>query len=130
MLNDADNHALGNLDLKLAVWVSMGIATAFMGGFLLFGALGVSITMISLFGLIIVLGLVVDDAIVIGENIDAERLQGRPGDGRALARRIIVCRIIVDISGIGQGIAVGIAGISRIEYVEIITLGDLIRGTR
>ncbi|MDJ0907117.1 MAG: efflux RND transporter permease subunit [Woeseiaceae bacterium] len=67
------------LDLKLAVWVSVGIATAFMGGFLLFGALGVTITMISLFGLIIVLGLVVDDAIVIGENIDAERQQGHPG---------------------------------------------------
>ena len=67
------------LDLKLAVWVSMGIATAFMGGFLVFGALGVTITMISLFGLIIVLGLVVDDAIVIGENIDAEREQGHPG---------------------------------------------------
>ena len=67
------------LDLRLAVWVSMGIATAFMGGFLLFGALGVSITMISLFGLIIVLGLVVDDAIVIGENIDAERQEGYEG---------------------------------------------------
>jgi multidrug efflux pump subunit AcrB len=67
------------LDLKLAVWVSMGIATAFMGGFLVFGALGVTITMISLFGLIIVLGLVVDDAIVIGENIDAERQQGHSG---------------------------------------------------
>ena len=67
------------LDLKLAVWVSMGIATAFMGGFLVFGALGVTITMISLFGLIIVLGLVVDDAIVIGENIDAEREQGHSG---------------------------------------------------
>ena len=67
------------LDLRLAVWVSMGIATAFMGGFLLFGALGVSITMISLFGLIIVLGLVVDDAIVIGENIDAERERGLEG---------------------------------------------------
>ena len=67
------------LDLKLAVWVSIGIATAFMGGFLVFGALGVTITMISLFGLIIVLGLVVDDAIVIGENIDAERVRGSPG---------------------------------------------------
>ena len=67
------------LDLKLAVWVSVGIATAFMGGFLVFGALGVSITMISLFGLIIVLGLVVDDAIVIGENIDAERAAGHSG---------------------------------------------------
>ncbi len=68
------------LDLKLAVWVSMGIATAFMGGFLLFGLLGVTITMISLFGLIIVLGLVVDDAIVIGENIDAEREHGWTGE--------------------------------------------------
>ena len=67
------------LDLRLAVWVSMGIATAFMGGFLIFGALGVTITMISLFGLIIVLGLVVDDAIVIGENIDAERALGYAG---------------------------------------------------
>ncbi len=67
------------LDLKLAVWVSMGIATAFMGGFLVFGALGVTVTMISLFGLIIVLGLVVDDAIVIGENIDAERAEGHSG---------------------------------------------------
>ena len=67
------------LDLKLAVWVSVGIATAFMGGFLLFGALGVTITMVSLFGLIIALGLVVDDAIVIGENIEAERELGHNG---------------------------------------------------
>ena len=72
------------LDLRLAVWVSVGIATAFMGGFLVFGALGVTITMISLFGLIIVLGLVVDDAIVIGENIDARD----PKDTRARMRPI------------------------------------------
>ncbi|MBT8081145.1 MAG: efflux RND transporter permease subunit [Gammaproteobacteria bacterium] len=71
------------LDLRLAVWVSAGIATAFMGGIMLFGALGVTITMISLFGLIIVLGLVVDDAIVIGENIDAEQRQGVDGESAA-----------------------------------------------
>ncbi len=71
------------LDLRLAVWVSMGIATAFAGGFMVFGALGVTVTMISLFGLIIVLGLVVDDAIVIGENIDAEREMGASGEEAA-----------------------------------------------
>ena len=71
------------LDLRLAVWVSAGIATAFMGGIMLFGALGVTITMISLFGLIIVLGLVVDDAIVIGENIDAEQQSGVAGESAA-----------------------------------------------
>ena len=72
------------LDLKLAVWVSAGIATAFMGGFLLFGYAGVTITMVSLFGLIIVLGLVVDDAIVIGENIDAELAAGKTGARAAI----------------------------------------------
>ncbi|GAB5458246.1 MAG: efflux RND transporter permease subunit [Henriciella sp.] len=73
------------LDLKLAFWVSVGIATAFMGGFLLFGSAGVTITMISLFGLIIVLGLVVDDAIVIGENIDTELASGKSGHDAAIA---------------------------------------------
>lgn len=72
------------LDFKLAVWVCIGIATAFTGGFLFFGSLGVTITMVSLFGLIVVLGLVVDDAIVIGENIDAERLAGKHGSQAAL----------------------------------------------
>ena len=72
------------LDLKLAFWVSVGIATAFMGGCLLFGYAGVTITMVSLFGLIIVLGLVVDDAIVIGENIDAELATGKPGPRAAI----------------------------------------------
>lgn len=72
------------LDLKLAFWVSVGIATAFMGGFLLFGYAGVTITMVSLFGLIIVLGLVVDDAIVIGENIDAELTAGKNGSQAAI----------------------------------------------
>lgn len=72
------------LDLKLAFWVCIGIATAFMGGFMLFGAAGVTITMVSLFGLIIVLGLVVDDAIVIGENIDAEIAKGKSGAQAAI----------------------------------------------
>jgi multidrug efflux pump subunit AcrB len=72
------------LDLKLAVWVSAGIGTAFMGAFLFFDAAGVTITMVSLFGLIIVLGLVVDDAIVIGENIDAERRAGKTGSDPAI----------------------------------------------
>ena len=87
------------LDLKLAVWVSMGIATAFMGGFLVFGALGVTITMVSLFGLIIVLGLVVDDAIVIGENIEAERERGYTGqDAANRGARGVVAPVVVGVT--------------------------------
>ena len=67
------------LDLRLAFWVALGIPLSFAGAFVLAPGLGVSINMVSLFALIIVLGLVVDDAIVVGENIYelTERGMGR-----------------------------------------------------
>ncbi|MFT7559999.1 MAG: multidrug efflux pump subunit AcrB [Flavobacteriales bacterium] len=53
----------------VAVWVFLGIPISFLGAFLVMPFLGVSLNMISLFAFIIVLGIVVDDAIVTGENI-------------------------------------------------------------
>ncbi|WND03555.1 efflux RND transporter permease subunit [Temperatibacter marinus] len=73
------------LDLKMAYWVCVGIATAFMGGIVLFGLAGVTFTMVSMFGMIIVLGLVVDDAVVIGENVDAQRAKGLSDTDAAIA---------------------------------------------
>jgi len=55
------------LNLRLAFWISLGIPISFLGNFLLMPMLDVSINMISLFGLIVTLGMVVDDAIVVGE---------------------------------------------------------------
>jgi multidrug efflux pump subunit AcrB len=55
------------LDLSLAFWVALGIPISFMGAFIVGTAFGVSINMISLFALIVTLGIVVDDAIVVGE---------------------------------------------------------------
>jgi len=66
------------LELRLAFWVMMGIPIAFLGSFLFLPALGVSLNMISLFAFIIALGIVVDDAIVIGENIYHYRQEGYP----------------------------------------------------
>jgi multidrug efflux pump subunit AcrB len=57
------------LEIRLAFWVMMGIPISFLGTFLFMPALDVSINMISLFAYIISLGIVVDDAIVVGENI-------------------------------------------------------------
>lgn len=65
------------LDLRLAFWVAVGIALSFIGTFAVMPKLGVSINMLSLFGFILAIGIVVDDAIVIGENIYAERERGR-----------------------------------------------------
>lgn len=64
------------LDLRLAFWVTMGIPTAFLGAFLLLPLFGVTINMISMFAFIIALGIVVDDAIVAGENIYEARERG------------------------------------------------------
>ncbi|VAW58624.1 Acriflavin resistance protein [hydrothermal vent metagenome] len=73
------------LRFRLAFWVSMGIPISFMGAFWLLPALGGSINMISMFGFILVLGIVVDDAIVVGENIHKYHLKGQLGLKGAIA---------------------------------------------
>ena len=54
---------------SVAFWVFIGVPVAFMGGLALMPTIGVTINLISLFAFILVLGIVVDDAIVTGENI-------------------------------------------------------------
>jgi len=62
------------LPLRLAFWVMMGLPVSFLGAFLFMpiGFLDITINMVSLFAFIIVLGIVVDDAIVVGESASAE----------------------------------------------------------
>ncbi|ADD67563.1 acriflavin resistance protein [Denitrovibrio acetiphilus DSM 12809] len=65
------------LEFRLAMWVAMGIPISFFGAVLFMPSLGVSINMISSFAFILALGIVVDDAIVVGENIHAHRMMGK-----------------------------------------------------
>jgi len=64
------------LEARLAFWVSLGIPISFLGSLLFLPAVGLSINMISMFAFIVTLGIVVDDAIVVGENIYQYRQQG------------------------------------------------------
>ena len=64
------------LNWRLAGWISLGIPIAFATGLWLLPSFGVSINMVSLFAFIMVLGIVVDDAIVIGENVFRLRQRG------------------------------------------------------
>ncbi|MCA9491484.1 MAG: efflux RND transporter permease subunit, partial [Myxococcales bacterium] len=66
------------LDLRLAFWVAFGIPISVMGAFALMPSLDISVNMISLFAFIVTLGIVVDDAIVVGENIYEKEQQGIP----------------------------------------------------
>jgi multidrug efflux pump subunit AcrB len=67
------------LKLRVAFWTSLGIVISFLGALMLMPALDVSLNMMTLFAFILVLGIVVDDAIIVGENIHSE--QERTGLG-------------------------------------------------
>ncbi len=63
------------LEIKLAFWVMVGIPVCFFGALMVFNTplIGGSLNMISIFGLILVLGIVVDDAIIMGESAYSEQ---------------------------------------------------------
>ncbi len=72
------------LRLRLAFWITLGIPISFLGAIALMPTFGVSINMISLFSFILVLGIVVDDAIVVGENILTKQVQTGKGPSAAI----------------------------------------------
>jgi len=72
------------LNIRLAFWTTLGIPIAFLGAFWIIPYFDVSINMISLFAFIMSLGIVVDDAIVVGENIFAYRQQGMDRNAAAV----------------------------------------------
>lgn len=66
------------MDLRLSFWGGLGIPISLAGGLFILWSMGETINMISLFGFIMVLGIVVDDAIVVGESIYVHRRSGKP----------------------------------------------------
>ncbi len=66
------------LNWRVAFWAAVGLVVSFMGTFAVMWLLGASVNLLSMFGLIIVLGIIVDDAIVIGENIYRHVEEGMP----------------------------------------------------
>jgi len=65
------------LELRLAFWVAIGIPVAFSGALIVMNGHGETINMISLFALIMVSGIIVDDAIVVAESIHSRRRRGQ-----------------------------------------------------
>jgi len=61
------------LRARVAFWVTLGIPISFLGALWLFAPLGLSINVLSLFALIVVLGILVDDAVVVGERVHAHQ---------------------------------------------------------
>ena len=71
------------LRTSLALWVSAGIGVAFMGAIWLLPFAGISINMVSMFAMILVLGILVDDAIIVGESVYSSHQRGLQGNACA-----------------------------------------------
>lgn len=65
------------LSLRLSFWVAIGIPISFLGMFIVGNMVGITINMLSLFGMILVVGILVDDGIVIAENIYTHAERGK-----------------------------------------------------
>ncbi len=63
--------------LRYSIWVALGLPVSFAGALFAMALIGYSIDMITMVGLLIAVGILVDDAIVIAENIAAERARGK-----------------------------------------------------
>ena len=66
------------LDFRLSLWVALGIPVSLAGAFIVMAVTGLTINFFSLFGLIMVVGIIVDDGIVAGESIFERQANGEP----------------------------------------------------
>jgi len=107
------------LDLKLAFWTSLGIPISFLGGLFIASLFGVTINMISLFALIVVLGIVVDDAIVTGESIFNEQEDGSSKNPTMSGVKKIISPVTI-------GVLTTIAAFSPLIF-STGTLGQILR---
>ncbi|PSJ18777.1 efflux RND transporter permease subunit [Nitrosomonas supralitoralis] len=83
------------LQFHLALWVSSGILISVMGAFWIMPMLGISLNTYSIAALILVLGIVVDDAIVVGENIYAHQQQGYIGLSGAINGTVEIAPLVI-----------------------------------
>ncbi len=65
------------LRLRVALWAGVGIFTSVLGAFWLMPALDISLNMLSLFGFLLAMGILVDDAIIIGESVHSRQIEGK-----------------------------------------------------
>ncbi|MCF7904462.1 MAG: efflux RND transporter permease subunit [Candidatus Marinimicrobia bacterium] len=78
------------LNLRISFWVAIGIPFSFAGTFIVLNFVGITLNVISLFGMIIVIGILVDDAIVVSESIFSEFERGKKGLRAALDGTVVM----------------------------------------
>jgi len=72
-------------DFRLATWVAVGLPVSFLGAIVLFPAFDLTFNLATIFAMITMIGIVVDDAVVVGESIATQRERGLVGADAAVA---------------------------------------------
>ena len=114
------------LSLRLSLWVALGIPISFAGMFIIATLMGVTINMISLFGMILVVGILVDDGIVIGENIFTHFEMGKSPlratvDGTFEVMPSVFTSVLTTIVAF-MPIAIGIEGFDFLQEMGLIVV--------
>jgi len=88
------------LDIRIAAWVAFGVSISFIGAFALMSYFNVTINQLSLFGFILALGIVVDDAIVVGENMHGtwRKQGGSPKDAARTGTLQVATPVLFSVS--------------------------------
>ena len=84
------------LNSRAAIWVVVGIPVAFAATFCLMWLTGQTVNMVSAFAMVMVLGIIVDDAIVVAENIAMEQTSGETPYDDAYHATILMWRPVFD----------------------------------
>jgi len=117
------------LNIKLSSWVAFGIPFSFLGMFILGSFYGITINMISLFGMILVVGILVDDGIVIAENIYAHFEKGKSAkkaaiDGTMEVLPSVCSSVITTI--VAFSVLFFVEGLEMMREMAFVTIGCLI----
>ena len=85
-------------DFRVSLWVAIGVPTSILGALLFFPIFGLTLNLVTFFALLIVVGIVVDDAVVVGESIATQRENGVQGSQAAIAgARAVVGPVTVGV---------------------------------
>ncbi|MDX2234984.1 MAG: efflux RND transporter permease subunit [Hyphomonadaceae bacterium] len=83
---------------KVAVWATIGVMTAFMGSFIILPYVDVSLNFMTVFGFLLVLGIMVDDAIIVGEAVYERIERGEHGvEASILATQIVLKPLVASV---------------------------------
>jgi multidrug efflux pump subunit AcrB len=83
---------------KVAFWATLGVMTAFAGSFFILPYMDVSLNFMSVFGFLLVLGIMVDDAIIVGEAVYERAERGQSGaDAAILATQLVLKPLVASV---------------------------------